>query len=246
MPVEVADQLAGRPPLLLAREPEREGDLAPVERRIAGRRIDGDGDDLLRRLGRHLLDVHAARLAGDEGDARGGAVDERREVELARRCRSSSVDVDAVDDAPGRARLLGDERIARASARRWRAPRPSILAKRTPPLSPAAFSLNLPLPRPPAWICALTTQTGPASSCAASPASRAENAALPLGVGTPNCFRELFGLVLVDVHGTASLDRCCRKTGGLFASVICVRLRRRAAARSWCRRRRGPSPPPPT
>ena len=32
---------------------------------------------------------------------------------------------------------------------------------RTPPFSPAAASLNLPLPRPPAWIWLFTTQTGP-------------------------------------------------------------------------------------
>ena len=33
-----------------------------------------------------------------------------------------------------------------------------------------------PLPRPPAWICALTTQTEPPSFCAASRASRTLNA----------------------------------------------------------------------
>ena len=30
-------------------------------------------------------------------------------------------------------------------------------ARRTPPLASAGSSLNLPLPRPPAWICDLTT-----------------------------------------------------------------------------------------
>jgi hypothetical protein len=33
-----------------------------------------------------------------------------------------------------------------------------------------------PLPRPPAWICAFTTQTAPPSFCAASLASRTLNA----------------------------------------------------------------------
>src|SRR4051794_1227145 len=35
---------------------------------------------------------------------------------------------------------------------------------RTPPLSPAEGSLNLPLPRPPAWIWLFTTQIGPPAS----------------------------------------------------------------------------------
>src|SRR5436190_837340 len=42
------------------------------------------------------------------------------------------------------------------------------------------------LPRPPAWICALTTHTGPPSCSAAWTASLALNAGMPLGVGTPN------------------------------------------------------------
>src|SRR5512135_644544 len=43
-----------------------------------------------------------------------------------------------------------------------------------------------PLPRPPAWICAFTTQTGPPSCCAALTASSTENAGMPRGTGTPN------------------------------------------------------------
>jgi hypothetical protein len=42
-----------------------------------------------------------------------------------------------------------------------------------------------PLPRPPAWICALTTQTFPPSVFAAATASSVEKQAMPLGVGTP-------------------------------------------------------------
>src|SRR5258706_8614135 len=42
-----------------------------------------------------------------------------------------------------------------------------------------------PLPRPPAWICAFTTQTGPPSALAASTASLTVNAALPRGTGAP-------------------------------------------------------------
>src|ERR1700680_2876236 len=39
-----------------------------------------------------------------------------------------------------------------------------------------------PLPRPPAWICALTTQTDPSSVSAAFTASSTENAGMPRGV----------------------------------------------------------------
>src|SRR5262245_48345738 len=59
------------------------------------------------------------------------------------------------------------------------------LAMRTPPLSPAFFSLNLPLPRPPAWICDLTAHTGPPSFVAASTASCTEKAGSPCATGTP-------------------------------------------------------------
>ena len=42
-----------------------------------------DGGDLLRRVVGHFLDVHAAFGGDDEGDARGLAVDEDREIEFA-------------------------------------------------------------------------------------------------------------------------------------------------------------------
>jgi len=42
-----------------------------------------------------------------------------------------------------------------------------------------------PLPRPPAWICALTTHSGPPSRRAASTASATPNAGSPRGTGTP-------------------------------------------------------------
>src|SRR5215831_9359186 len=52
---------------------------------------------------------------------------------------------------------------------------PSDFATLTPP----------PLPRPPAWICALTTQTLPTSSRAALTASSTEKQGMPRGVATP-------------------------------------------------------------
>src|SRR3984893_7066581 len=60
------------------------------------------------------------------------------------------------------------------------------LAMRTPPLSPAEASLNLPLPRPPAWIWLFTTQTGPGSVFAATSASDARRTGTPFEIGTPN------------------------------------------------------------
>src|SRR5687767_947471 len=60
------------------------------------------------------------------------------------------------------------------------------LARRTPPLSPADGSLNLPLPRPPAWIWLFTTQIGPPSDFAAASASVALNTGTPRGTGAPN------------------------------------------------------------
>src|SRR5438874_5908428 len=51
----------------------------------------------------------------------------------------------------------------------------TLLATLTPP----------PLPRPPAWICALTTHTAPPNCFAARAASSTVNAGMPRGVGIP-------------------------------------------------------------
>ena len=171
----------------LARSPveaERGGDRAAVVRHQAGRRIDGDRLDLLRRVVGDRLDVHAALGRGDDGDAAGLAVDQQREVEFLG-------DVDAVGDVEAldllalRAGLDRDQRLAEhllGMARTSSIDR----ARRTPPLASGPSSLNLPLPRPPAWICALTTHSGPGSSFAASTASSTLIAAWPAGTGTPN------------------------------------------------------------
>ena len=85
--------------------------------------------------------------------------------------------------APGRSG--GDQRLAEHARRRWRAPRrPTCRAARRP--SPAGSFLNLPLPRPPAWICALTTKSGP-RACARRRRLVAACRRLPFGTGTPNC-----------------------------------------------------------
>ncbi len=63
-----------------------------------------------------------------------------------------------------------------------------------PRISPASFLTSgierasltpPPLPRPPAWICAFTTHTGPPSDSAAFTASSTENTGMPRGTGMP-------------------------------------------------------------
>ena len=56
------------------------------------------------------------------------------------------------------------------------------------------------LPRPPAWTCALTTQTGPANRCAAATASSAVAATRPVGTGMPYSAKTLLRLIFVKIH----------------------------------------------
>ena len=90
------------------RSPSACATRAAVMRHDAGRRIDREGHDLLRRVVRDLLDVHAARGRHHEGDARGLAVDQRREIELAVDGRAF-LDIEAVDLLAVRAGLMGDQ-----------------------------------------------------------------------------------------------------------------------------------------
>jgi hypothetical protein len=74
----------------------------------AGGRIDRHLDDLFRMLGGDLLDLHAAFGGGHDGDARGGAVDQHAEIELAPDV-AAALHIDALHQlAPG-AGLVGDE-----------------------------------------------------------------------------------------------------------------------------------------
>ncbi len=85
-----------------------EGDLAGVERLQADGRVDGDLDDLLRRLGGHLLDIHAALGGGHDGDPAGGAIEQEAQVELAGDV-TALFDVDPLDLLARGPRLMGDQ-----------------------------------------------------------------------------------------------------------------------------------------
>ena len=108
--IELADQLHALVDLV-AFELQGRGDLAAVEGGIARRRIDRQRDDLVGRVVRHLLDVHAAFGGDDEGDARGGAVDQRRQIELAADV-AAVLDEQALDGAAGRPGLDRHQRLA--------------------------------------------------------------------------------------------------------------------------------------
>jgi hypothetical protein len=64
-------------------QPHAEGELARLERRHADAGVERLAENLLRLLGRDLLDVHAARGAGNDDRAAAGAIDEQADVELA-------------------------------------------------------------------------------------------------------------------------------------------------------------------
>src|SRR5207237_541952 len=64
-------------------------------------------------------------------------------------------------------------------------PRIFFARSRTSSMDLATFTPP-PLPRPPAWICAFTTQTLPPSFCATDTASSTDIAGSPRGVTTPN------------------------------------------------------------
>ena len=92
-------------------ELERGSDHAAMEGAQARGRIDGKRRDLLGRLGGDFLDVDAAFGRGDEGDATGGPVDEKREVKLAGDGRVLH-HIDAADHAALGPGLRRDERLA--------------------------------------------------------------------------------------------------------------------------------------
>ena len=108
-------------------------------------RVDAELVDLLRRMGGHFLDVHAAFARGHQGDALRLAVHHHAEVELLPDV-GALLDQQPLHHAALRGRSDGVPGACRAAGRRAAALRAIDRATFTPP----------PLPRPPAWICALT------------------------------------------------------------------------------------------
>src|SRR5207244_3808396 len=143
---------------------------------------------------------------------------------------------------------------------------------RTPPLSPADASLNLPLPRPPAWIWLFTTQTGPGRVFAATSESAARSTGAPFEIGTPNScssalawyswmfifdapdpravsleFTPALRAGIPYTRGSANSETGVPKADLLDLSADFDAISGRAdPARSSCRHRPDPAPPRPT
>ena len=157
------------------------GELADLVRLQAGVGAERFFENQLGRFLGDVFDVHAAGAAGHEDGQARGAVDDDAEVKLAGDV-AAGFDEDAADGLAFGAGLDGDElvfeKIPAAEA--------ASSAERTS-WTPCCFGLSLmvPLPRPPAWICALTTASGPAELLNAAVASSAVVAMMPAGTATP-------------------------------------------------------------
>ena len=95
----------------VAGQAERGGDGAAVVRHEAGRGVDGDRLDLLRRVVGDGFDIHPAFGRDDHGDAAAVAVDQQREIIFLRDVDAVG-DVEAVDLLALGAGLDRDERVA--------------------------------------------------------------------------------------------------------------------------------------
>jgi hypothetical protein len=115
--VEVAERLVHRHQQahelvhLAFLEVELEGDVAGLERAHRGRRRQRQADDLVRMLGGDFLDIHAALGRGDDSDTAGLAVDELRDIKLARDI-AALLDIDLLDFLALRSGLVRHEAAA--------------------------------------------------------------------------------------------------------------------------------------
>ena len=185
--IKSIEQLRGRLDLRRG-ESELPRQLARLVRLNPGQPIDRLTDDLLRRLLRDRLDLHAAFRARHDHRRAGRAIEQNGEVNLALdldRLR----DQDRVHHAPGGARFDASPAFARASSTQAHALPSGDLHKCTPPLKPFA---NVPFPRPPAWTCAFTTRSCVAEFARRLLASSGVRAAFPGGVATPNLWSNSF------------------------------------------------------
>ena len=90
-----------------------------MERLDAARRVDRLGQDLLRIVRRHFLDLDPALGRADQGHPAGGAVDQQAEIELAGDV-AAFFDIDALDLAALRPGLMGHQLLAEHGACRRR------------------------------------------------------------------------------------------------------------------------------
>src|SRR5262245_18949484 len=105
-----------------------------------------DGDDVLRRVSRDFLDVHAARRGCDESSLAALAVQHQAQVRLACDC-GARLHVDLIDRKSFRTRLPGDEMPAQ-HGRGCRANRIEVLRELYPAglAAPAGMHLCLHYP----------------------------------------------------------------------------------------------------
>ena len=127
----------------------------------------------------------------------GGAVDDDAQVQLAGDV-AAGLDEHAADRLAFGAGLNRDQLVAEQRSRRLLAP----LRRLCTSCTPRCFGLSLivPLPRPPAWIWALTTASGPPSCLNAAAASSGVRGDDALRHGDAGLAEQFFGLKFVNFH----------------------------------------------
>ena len=200
-----------------------------VVRKDAGGRIDGEGDDLLRRRVRHLFDVHAALGRGDDRHAAGLAIDQHRQIELAGDV-GALFDIEPAHQPALRTGLVGDQRHAEHGLGER-----VHLAERLGDLDAAALAaaagVDLRLDHPDRPVELFRRLHGLID----------REGRIALRDGNAEGLQDGLGLVLVDVHGKRRPLRSSarREVAGLIG-VECDRPQRRPSGFSRA------IPPPPS
>src|SRR6185437_2993543 len=173
---------------LLALEPQAKGNLPRLVGLQAGRGVHGHGQDLLGRLLRDLLDVHAAGSGGDEGDPALLAVEGQGEIDLPLDL-GARLHIDALDGQALGTGLLSSE--ARAEHRGGRIADRLVLARQLDAsglTAPAGMDLGLDDPNRAAYRLGSTDGFIGARGHAAR---RHRNSVIP---------EYLFSLIFVQIH----------------------------------------------
>ncbi len=192
----------------VAVEAERGGDGAAVVRHQAGRRIDGDRLDLLRRVVRDRLDIHAAFGRGDDGDAAGFAVDQQRQVEFLGDVDAVG-DVEALDLLAGRAGLDRDQGLAE-HLRGMRADLVDRVGEADAALGVGAELLELALAAAAGVDLRLDDPQRSGQLLGGGDRFLDAHRGMAGGHRHAELREQLFGLIFVDVHGARPLSRLAR------------------------------------